>query len=46
MTVGLLADGVGYSERAMFRQLSDLYAKLHVRNRMEALMYGRERGRL
>ncbi|GAA4949084.1 hypothetical protein GCM10023334_062530 [Nonomuraea thailandensis] len=43
-TVGRLADEVGYSERAMFRQLSDLYAKLHVKNRMEALMYGRERG--
>ncbi|MGR6917256.1 LuxR C-terminal-related transcriptional regulator [[Actinomadura] parvosata] len=44
VTVSQLADEVGYSERAMFRQLSDLYAKLHVRNRMEALMYGRERG--
>lgn len=44
VTVGRLADQVGYSERAMFRQLNELYTKLHVKNRTEALMYGRERG--
>jgi len=44
VTVAQLADRVGYSERAMFRLLRELYTKLGVRNRTEALMKGRERG--
>lgn len=43
-TVNELANQAGYSERAMFRLLRDLYAKMHVKNRTEALMQGRERG--
>jgi DNA-binding NarL/FixJ family response regulator len=37
-TVAQLAQAVGYSERAMFRMLHDLYARMGVRNRTEALM--------
>jgi DNA-binding NarL/FixJ family response regulator len=44
VTVNELANQVGYSERAMFRLLRDLYAKMHAKNRTEALMQGRERG--
>jgi len=36
-TVARLADEVGYSERAMFRRLHDLYARLGVANRSEAI---------
>jgi len=43
-TVAQLASRVGYSERAMFRLLRDLYVRLRVRNRTEALMLARERG--
>jgi DNA-binding NarL/FixJ family response regulator len=43
-TVARLASRAGYSERAMFRLLRDLYARLRVRNRTEALMLARERG--
>jgi DNA-binding NarL/FixJ family response regulator len=43
-TVAQLADRAGYSERAMFRLLRSLYAKLHVRSRTEALMHAREQG--
>ena len=37
VTVARLADESGYSERAMFRRLHDLYARLGVRNRSEAI---------
>jgi DNA-binding NarL/FixJ family response regulator len=43
-TVAQLAARAGYSERAMFRLLRDLYARLQVRNRTEAMMLARERG--
>jgi DNA-binding NarL/FixJ family response regulator len=43
-TVAQLADRAGYSERAMFRLLRSLYAKLHVGSRTEALMHAREQG--
>jgi DNA-binding NarL/FixJ family response regulator len=44
ITVAQLAGRTGYSERAMFRLLRGLYAKLDVRTRTEALMLARERG--
>jgi DNA-binding NarL/FixJ family response regulator len=44
LTVVQLANRAGYSERAMFRLLRDLYARMGVRNRTEALMSARERG--
>jgi DNA-binding NarL/FixJ family response regulator len=44
LTVGQLAARVGYSERMMFRLLRDLYDRLHVKGRTEALMLARERG--
>ncbi len=44
ITVAQLADRAGYSERAMFRLLRSLYAKLDVKSRTEALMLARERG--
>lgn len=37
-TVVKLADDVGYSERAMFRRLADLYVRLGAHNRTEALL--------
>lgn len=37
-TVSQLAEKSGYSERAMFRLLSDLYKRMKVKNRMEALV--------
>jgi DNA-binding NarL/FixJ family response regulator len=43
-TVAQLAQRAGYSERAMFRLLSDLYRKMEVRNRLEALIRAHERG--
>ncbi|GIF78516.1 helix-turn-helix transcriptional regulator [Asanoa siamensis] len=43
-TVVELARHVGYSERMMFRLLRDLYVKLGVRNRAEALLRARDRG--
>jgi DNA-binding NarL/FixJ family response regulator len=43
-TVSQLANRAGYSERAMFRLLRDLYARLQVHNRTEAMMLARERG--
>jgi DNA-binding NarL/FixJ family response regulator len=43
-TVAHLAELTGYSERAMFRLLRDLYARMGVRNRTEALMRARELG--
>jgi DNA-binding NarL/FixJ family response regulator len=46
MTVGRLAQQEHYSERVMFRLLRELYDRLGVRNRTEALMYAQERGLL
>jgi DNA-binding NarL/FixJ family response regulator len=43
-TVVQLAERVGYSERAMFRLLSDLYKRMNVRNRTEALIRAQEHG--
>lgn len=43
-TVGQLAERSGYSERAMFRHLHELYTKLHVKNRMEALLVVHRKG--
>jgi DNA-binding CsgD family transcriptional regulator len=39
MTVADLAESVGYSERAMFRLLRDLYRRIGVKNRTEALIW-------
>jgi DNA-binding NarL/FixJ family response regulator len=44
VTVGQLASRVGYSERAMFRLLRRLYARMGVRNRTEALISAYQRG--
>jgi DNA-binding NarL/FixJ family response regulator len=43
-TVTQLAERVGYSERAMYRQLRQLYARLGAKNRTQALMLAQERG--
>lgn len=43
-TVVRLADDEGYSERAMFRRLADLYTRLGARNRTEALLAAERRG--
>jgi DNA-binding NarL/FixJ family response regulator len=43
-TVSQLAERSGYSERAMFRQLRELYAKLRVKNRTEALLVAHRQG--
>jgi DNA-binding NarL/FixJ family response regulator len=43
-TVAQLANGAGYSERAMYRLLRGLYSRIGARNRTEALMYAKERG--
>jgi DNA-binding NarL/FixJ family response regulator len=43
-TVARLADRAGYSERAMFRLLRELYLRVGARNRTEALMHAQERG--
>lgn len=43
-TVARLANEVGYSERMMFRLLSEMYGKLGVPGRTGALMYARDRG--
>jgi DNA-binding NarL/FixJ family response regulator len=43
-TVGQLADHAGYSERAMFRLLRELYGHVGARNRTEALMRAKEEG--
>lgn len=43
-SVASLAAGVGYSERMMFRLLRDLYVKVGVSNRTEALMKARDEG--
>jgi DNA-binding NarL/FixJ family response regulator len=44
LTVGQLATRVGYSERVMFRLLRDLYDRLQVKGRTQALMLARDRG--
>jgi DNA-binding NarL/FixJ family response regulator len=43
-SVAKLAARVGYSERMMFRLLRDLYTKLGVGNRTEALIKARDQG--
>jgi DNA-binding NarL/FixJ family response regulator len=43
-TVGTLAHEAGYSERAMFRLLRQLYRKIGARNRTEALVLSSQRG--
>jgi DNA-binding NarL/FixJ family response regulator len=43
VSVARIAEQAGYSERMMFRLLRELYAKLGVRNRTEALMLARDR---
>jgi DNA-binding NarL/FixJ family response regulator len=43
-TVAQLADRAGYSERAMFRLLRDLYLRIGARNRTEALIRAHDRG--
>jgi DNA-binding NarL/FixJ family response regulator len=43
-TVADVAESVGYSERAMFRQLKSLYRRLGVSNRTEALLWAAQRG--
>jgi DNA-binding NarL/FixJ family response regulator len=43
-TVGRLAREAGYSERAMFRLLRELYRKIGARNRTEALVLSSQRG--
>jgi DNA-binding NarL/FixJ family response regulator len=44
MTVARLAERHGYSERAMFRLLQEVYRRLGVKNRTEALMLANRRG--
>lgn len=43
-TVARIAANTGYSERAMFRLLQQLYAQLGARSRTEALMKAQQRG--
>jgi DNA-binding NarL/FixJ family response regulator len=43
-TVARLADRAGYSERAMFRLLRELYVRIGARNRTEAMIRAHERG--
>jgi DNA-binding NarL/FixJ family response regulator len=43
-TVAQLAEDAGYSERAMFRLLHDLYGRLGVANRTEAIVVATRRG--
>ncbi|MCB2222674.1 MAG: hypothetical protein KQH83_00765, partial [Actinobacteria bacterium] len=45
-TVVRLADDTGHSERAMFRRLSELYARLGARNRAEAVVAAERLGLL
>jgi DNA-binding NarL/FixJ family response regulator len=44
ITVAQLAERHGYSERAMFRHLRDLYARMGAKGRTEALMLANRRG--
>ena len=41
-----IADSVGYSEREMFRMLHDLYVRIGVRNRTEAIIWATRHGLL
>jgi DNA-binding NarL/FixJ family response regulator len=43
-TVAKLAEKAGYSERAMFRLLKNLYSQMGVQGRTQALMLAKERG--
>lgn len=43
-TVAQIAERAGYSERAMFRLLRDLYMRMRVKTRTEALIRAKERG--
>lgn len=45
-TVSEIADDLGYSERAMFRILRNLYTRLGVKNRTEALIWASRNGLL
>lgn len=44
VTVADLATDVGYSERAMFRNLKTLYTRIGARNRTEALLWASRNG--
>lgn len=44
VTVGELADRIGWSERETFRMLGDLYRHLGVRNRTEAIIWATRHG--
>ena len=44
VTVSTLASAAGYSERAMFRLLRDLYRRIGAGNRTEALILASQRG--
>lgn len=46
VTVGELAERVGYSERAMFRLLRHLYRRIGAHNRTEALLWASRSGLL
>jgi DNA-binding NarL/FixJ family response regulator len=43
-TVARLAQQAGYSERAMFRLLRDVYERIGVRTRTEAILYAQQQG--
>lgn len=45
-TVAALADRVGFSERTMFRRLYEIYGRLGVRNRTEAIVAAQRLGLL
>ena len=44
VTVGELADRIGWSERETFRMLGNLYRHLGVRNRTEAIIWATRHG--
>lgn len=46
LTVLELAEDVGYSERAMFRHLKNMYVRIGVKNRTEALLWASRHGLL
>jgi DNA-binding NarL/FixJ family response regulator len=46
VTVAQMADDAGYSEREMFRMLQDLYVRIGVRNRTEAIIWATRHGLL
>jgi DNA-binding NarL/FixJ family response regulator len=43
-TIAQLADEMGYSERAMYRLLRDLYRRMNVKNRTEAVLRASQSG--